>query len=122
MESFEREYYDLIRSAFLKYRYENLNLSNQMNSNLFSFQVRIGNMDGVIVAYHNTARMFWLQYIPLQETDEALFGLNPRVGVSYLQKVCRGFGVHHIRDHALFPKPGAAVLYFVGFAIVIYHI
>ncbi|EEB95415.1 hypothetical protein MPER_05620, partial [Moniliophthora perniciosa FA553] len=41
-ESFEREYYDLIRSAFLKY----------------SFQARIGNMDGVFVAYHNTARMF----------------------------------------------------------------
>ena len=80
MESFEREYYDLIRSAFLKYRYENLNFSNQINSNLFSFQVRIGNMDGIIVAYHNTARMFGFQYIPLQEMDEALFGLNPGVG------------------------------------------
>ncbi|KAG5220919.1 mitochondrial protein Pet127-domain-containing protein [Salix suchowensis] len=41
LESFEREYYDLIRSAFLKY----------------SFQARIGNMDGVLVAYHNTARL-----------------------------------------------------------------
>jgi len=86
MESFEREYYDLIRSAFLKYRYENLNSSNQMNSNLFSFQVRIGNMDGVIVAYHNTARMFGFQYIPLQEMDEALFGLNPGVGDRIFKK------------------------------------
>ncbi|KAF8073820.1 RNA processing-related protein, mitochondrial RNA degradation [Lyophyllum atratum] len=64
LESFEREYYDLIRSAFLKY----------------SFQVRIGNMDGVIVAYHNTARMFGFQYISLQEMDEALFGGGVGVG------------------------------------------
>ncbi|RDB18053.1 hypothetical protein Hypma_000891 [Hypsizygus marmoreus] len=64
IESFEKEYYDLIRSAFLKY----------------SFQVRIGNMDGVIVAYHNTARMFGFQYIPLPEMDEALFGPGAGVG------------------------------------------
>ncbi|KAJ3568121.1 hypothetical protein NP233_g5918 [Leucocoprinus birnbaumii] len=57
-ESFEREYYDLVRSAFLKYQ----------------FQVRIGGMDGVIVAYHNTKRMFGFQYIPLEEMDERLFG------------------------------------------------
>ncbi|KAG6917458.1 hypothetical protein DXG01_002435 [Tephrocybe rancida] len=78
MESFEREYYDLIRSAFLKY----------------SFQVRIGNMDGVIVAYHNTARLFGFQYISLDEMDEALFGKGPGVGdhvfdkcVALLEKV-----------------------------------
>ncbi|KAI0086464.1 mitochondrial protein Pet127-domain-containing protein [Irpex rosettiformis] len=58
VESFEREYYDLIRSAFLKY----------------SFQARIGNMDGVLVAYHNTARIFGFQYIPLEEMDERLYG------------------------------------------------
>ncbi|GJF00271.1 mitochondrial protein Pet127-domain-containing protein [Phanerochaete sordida] len=58
LESFEREYYDLIRSAFLKY----------------SFQARIGNMDGVFVAYHNTARIFGFQYVPLEEMDERLFG------------------------------------------------
>ncbi|KAG6866296.1 hypothetical protein C0991_006392 [Blastosporella zonata] len=78
LESFEREYYDLIRSAFLKY----------------SFQVRIGNMDGVIVAYHNTARMFGFQYISLQEMDEALFGPGAGIGdrvfnkcVALLEKV-----------------------------------
>ncbi|TFK52408.1 Pet127-domain-containing protein [Heliocybe sulcata] len=57
-ESFEKEYYDLIRSAFLKY----------------SFQARIGNMDGVLVAYHNTARIFGFQYIPLEEMEERLYG------------------------------------------------
>ena len=56
--SFEREYYDMIRSAFLKY----------------SLQVRIGKMDGVFVAYHNTKRIFGFQYISLDEMDEALHG------------------------------------------------
>jgi len=37
-ESFEREYYDLIRGAFLKY----------------IMQCKIGRMDGAMVAYHNT--------------------------------------------------------------------
>jgi hypothetical protein len=31
-------------------------------------------MDGVIVAYHNTARLFGFQYIPLDEMDACLFG------------------------------------------------
>lgn len=57
-ESFEREYYDMIRSAFLKY----------------SLQVRIGNMDGIFVAYHNTDEIFGFQYIPLETMDEHLFG------------------------------------------------
>ncbi|KAF9497714.1 Pet127-domain-containing protein [Pleurotus eryngii] len=69
LESFEREYYDLIRSAFLKY----------------SFQARIGNMDGVLVAYHNTARLFGFQYVPLEEMDERLFG-SPEVGKRVFQK------------------------------------
>ncbi|KAJ7644071.1 mitochondrial protein Pet127-domain-containing protein [Roridomyces roridus] len=70
VESFEREYYDLIRSAFLKY----------------GFQVRIGNMDGVIVAYHNTARMFGFQYVSLDEMDERLFGSEPGAGDRVFQK------------------------------------
>jgi hypothetical protein len=37
-------------------------------------------MDGVIVAYHNTARMFGFQYIPLEEMDEALYGKYPGAG------------------------------------------
>jgi hypothetical protein len=31
-------------------------------------------MDGVMVAYHNTARIFGFQYIPLEEMDERLYG------------------------------------------------
>ncbi|ORX88960.1 Pet127-domain-containing protein, partial [Basidiobolus meristosporus CBS 931.73] len=62
-ESFEREYFDMIRSAFLKY----------------SIQVRIGNMDGVFVCYHNTARVFGFQYISLDEMETRLFG-NPVMG------------------------------------------
>ena len=57
-ESFEREYYDMIRSAFLKY----------------SLQVRIGRMDGVFVAFHNTQRIFGFQYISLPEMDLAIHG------------------------------------------------
>lgn len=48
----------MIRSAFLEY----------------SFQARIGNMDGVLVAYHNTARIFGFQYVSLDEMDICLFG------------------------------------------------
>lgn len=57
-ESFEREYYDMIRAAFLKY----------------SLQVRIGRMDGIFVAFHNIERMFGFQYISLPEMDQALHG------------------------------------------------
>ncbi|RDA90334.1 hypothetical protein CP533_6004 [Ophiocordyceps camponoti-saundersi (nom. inval.)] len=59
-ESFEREYYDMIRSAFLKY----------------SLQVRMGRMDGIFVAFHNTERIFGFQYISLPEMDKAIHGTN----------------------------------------------
>ncbi|KAJ9148249.1 hypothetical protein NKR23_g5159 [Pleurostoma richardsiae] len=57
-ESFEREYFDMIRSAFLKY----------------SLQVRMGRMDGIFVAFHNTQRIFGFQYVSINEMDEALHG------------------------------------------------
>ncbi|GAB1314095.1 Mitochondrial membrane protein Pet127 [Madurella fahalii] len=57
-ESFEREYYDMIRSAFLKY----------------SLQVRMGRMDGIFVAFHNTQRIFGFQYISLPEMDLSIHG------------------------------------------------
>ncbi|KAJ5972773.1 uncharacterized protein N7479_002691 [Penicillium vulpinum] len=57
-ESFEREYFDMIRAAFLKY----------------SLQVRVGRMDGIFVAYHNIERIFGFQYITLGEMDQALHG------------------------------------------------
>lgn len=58
VESFEREYFDMIRAAFLKY----------------NFQARIGHMDGIFVAYHTTSTIFGFQYIPLEEMNERLFG------------------------------------------------
>ncbi|KAL9010429.1 MAG: hypothetical protein Q9173_004635 [Seirophora scorigena] len=57
-ESFEREYFDMIRSAFLKY----------------SLQVRMGRMDGIFVAFHNTGRIFGFQYVSLAEMDSTLHG------------------------------------------------
>ncbi|PYI10838.1 mitochondrial mRNA processing protein PET127 [Aspergillus sclerotiicarbonarius CBS 121057] len=57
-ESYEREYYDMIRAALLKY----------------SLQVRIGRMDGIFVAFHNIERIFGFQYISLPELDMALHG------------------------------------------------
>lgn len=55
-ESFEREYFDMIRAAFLKY----------------SLQVRMGRMDGIFVAFHNIDRIFGFQYISLAEMDSTL--------------------------------------------------
>lgn len=60
-ESFERELLELSRSTMLKY----------------SLQARIGNMDGIFIAYHNISKMFGFQYLPLSKMDEILhsFGL-----------------------------------------------
>ncbi|KAL8870843.1 MAG: hypothetical protein Q9174_003205 [Haloplaca sp. 1 TL-2023] len=55
-ESYEREYFDMIRAAFLKY----------------SLQVRMGRMDGIFVAFHNIDRIFGFQYISLAEMDSTL--------------------------------------------------
>lgn len=57
-ESYEREFYDMIRAAFLKY----------------SLQVRVGRMDGIFVAFHNVERIFGFQYISLPEMDQSLHG------------------------------------------------
>ena len=57
-ESYEREFFDMIRTAFLKY----------------SLQVRVGRMDGIFVAFHNIERIFGFQYISLSEMDLALHG------------------------------------------------
>eukprot|EP00163_Fabomonas_tropica_P017342 TRINITY_DN3084_c0_g3_i1.p1 TRINITY_DN3084_c0_g3~~TRINITY_DN3084_c0_g3_i1.p1 ORF type:complete len:724 (+),score=134.55 TRINITY_DN3084_c0_g3_i1:61-2232(+) len=99
--SYEREYFDMIRSAFLKYKYvSSLSQSTPACPNsrtprtvsstwhmphstsflslslslLFSFQVRIGRMAGAFVAYHNTAEIFGFEYISLQEMDRCVFG------------------------------------------------
>lgn len=45
-------------------------------------------MDGVFVAFHNTARIFGFQYISLEEMDERLFG-GPGRGNPVFEK-CMG--------------------------------
>lgn len=57
-ESFEREHYDMMRTALLKY----------------SLQVRMGRMNGIFVAYHNVERMFGFQYMDIHDMDRALHG------------------------------------------------
>eukprot|EP00359_Climacostomum_virens_P004745 CAMPEP_0204908364 /NCGR_PEP_ID=MMETSP1397-20131031/7317_1 /ASSEMBLY_ACC=CAM_ASM_000891 /TAXON_ID=49980 /ORGANISM="Climacostomum Climacostomum virens, Strain Stock W-24" /LENGTH=535 /DNA_ID=CAMNT_0052077849 /DNA_START=513 /DNA_END=2120 /DNA_ORIENTATION=+ len=56
--SYEREYFDLCRSLLPKY----------------FFQIKLGNMDGAFVAYHNTKKMFGFEYIKLGEIERRLFG------------------------------------------------
>jgi len=56
--SYEREYYDLVRSKFLP----------------FSFQLAIGQMHGAFMAYHNTQEMFGFQYITLEEINHRVYG------------------------------------------------
>ncbi|KAH7340559.1 mitochondrial protein Pet127-domain-containing protein, partial [Rhizoctonia solani] len=91
LESFEREYYDLCRSAFLKY----------------SFQARIGAMDGVFVAYHNTSRMFGFQYVPLQEMDQRLFGSHK--GGEQVFRACLGL-LETAADSVISCFPGQAMI------------
>ena len=57
-QSYEREYYDMMRSTMLKYM----------------LQVRMGRMDGIFLAYHNVERIFGFQYVPLHEMDRAIHG------------------------------------------------
>jgi hypothetical protein len=77
-ESFEREFFDLCRSALLKY----------------NFQVRIGDMDGIMIAYHNTAEIFGFQYLTRAEMDEILYG-NVATGDSVFKMVLK------LYDHVL---------------------
>lgn len=58
MDSYEREFYDMVRTVFLKY----------------AFQLRIGRMAGALVAYHNTTEVLGLEYIPLAEIHSYVFG------------------------------------------------
>jgi hypothetical protein len=62
-ESYEREFFDMIRSAFLKY----------------SLQVRMGRMDGIFVAFHNVERIFGFQYVSLPELDLHLHGQSDTI-------------------------------------------
>ena len=64
-QSFERELYDLSRSTMIKY----------------ALQARMGRMDGIFMAYHNTQEIFGFQYLSLADMDRILFGTtDPRLG------------------------------------------
>jgi Mitochondrial protein Pet127 len=56
--SFEREFYDMIRSAFIKY----------------GCQSRIGRMAGIMVAYHNTQEIFGFEFVPQEQMDRLVYG------------------------------------------------
>ena len=58
--SYEREFYDLIRGGFLKY----------------IMQMKIGQMQGAAVAYHNTQKIFGFEYIKLQDMERRVFGCS----------------------------------------------
>ncbi|GKT97895.1 hypothetical protein FLAG1_00104 [Fusarium langsethiae] len=108
--SFEREYYDMIRAAFLKY----------------SLQVRMGRMDGIFVAFHNTERIFGFQYISLEEMDQAIHGtMNRKVGDEefkasigllneLLNRASKRFPKQSLRLHVETRPLDPAVLYFVA--------
>eukprot|EP00158_Paraphelidium_tribonemae_P006092 Partr_v1_DN27676_c3_g1_i2_m65580 putative Mitochondrial mRNA processing protein PET127 len=72
--SFNREFYDMMRSAFLKY----------------SFQVRIGDMDGLFIAFHNTDEIFGFQYVSREDMDYILFG-SPGAGNMYFSSCLQIF-------------------------------
>lgn len=57
-ESFEREIYDAARIVMFKY----------------SLQARLGNMDGIFMAFHNMRKLLGYQYLPLSEIDDYFFG------------------------------------------------
>lgn len=56
--SYEREFYDMVRTVFLKY----------------ALQLRIGRMAGALVAYHNTTEVQGIEYISLREIESYTFG------------------------------------------------
>ncbi|GMK59665.1 hypothetical protein CspeluHIS016_0802710 [Cutaneotrichosporon spelunceum] len=93
--TFERETFDLTRSGMLKY----------------CFQARIGDMDGIFIAYHNTARCFGFEYMPRAELDTRLFG-GPDIGDQVFQ-LCIGF-FERIMDLAteMFHDQALSVMWF----------
>ena len=72
--SYEREWYDMARTVLMKY----------------SFQVRLGRMTGVFVAYHNTNQIFGMEYVPIASMDQILFGSYASLHLtsSYLYLFC----------------------------------
>ncbi len=57
LNSYEREYYDMLRSAMVKYFY----------------QMKMGAMQGIFMAYHNTQYIHGFEYIDMPSVARALF-------------------------------------------------
>lgn len=60
--SYEKEFYDMIRSVFIKY----------------SLQGRMGCMNGMFIVYHNTLNIHGFEYIECAEIEKYVFG-NPYI-------------------------------------------
>ncbi|ODQ47499.1 hypothetical protein PICMEDRAFT_15438 [Pichia membranifaciens NRRL Y-2026] len=70
-ESFERELFDAARIVMFKY----------------SLQARLGNMDGIFMAFHNIKKFLGFQYLPLTDIDNIFFGEYSILGKKYGQKI-----------------------------------
>ena len=67
-------------------------------------------MDGIFAAYHNTARLFGFQYIPLEEMDEALYG-QKNVGQRIFEKCLKMLEVINDEVTRLFPNQSVSCLW-----------
>lgn len=48
----------MLLSAFIKY----------------NLQVKIGQMDGIFITYHNTLKIFGFEYVPEEQMDDDIYG------------------------------------------------
>lgn len=71
--SFEKEFYDMSRGAFLKYFFQVALIAYFTIRFVSHPEARIGNMDGIFVAYHNTVNFFGYEYLALKEMENVLF-------------------------------------------------
>ena len=96
-ESFEREDYDLLRSMLLKY----------------GLQSRIGNMDGILVAYHNVYNIFGFQYFSQEKIDNWVYGNSDRAKVCFdLSLRILKWTLEQVIDK--YPKENLRILYIKG--------
>jgi hypothetical protein len=97
MSSFEKEIYDLSRNAFLKHY----------------FQASLGQMSGILVAYHNTQEMFGLHFFTRERLAEFICG-SP----AFMEDVyhCSLGAMEFIIEHILndFGNSSAALMFMIG--------
>lgn len=70
-DSYEREFYDMVRSVFIKY----------------ALQLRIGRMSGALIAYHNTAEMLGLEFVDLREIETYVFGSSMWADLAFASSI-----------------------------------